>query len=547
MSLPTEHLINELQSFGVRLADPKAGVESRRGGAGPSDHKALTIDGVTIMAPVHTAPAFDSPYIIEKPNASGASRILRDGLAVAEVRFPERPRFYDLKTEDGVPYSHIATLHGRDVLATTVLQTCIRYQSRTKTCQFCAIGQSLAAGRTVERKTPAQLAEVARAAVELDRVKHMVMTTGTPPGRDRGAAILCESAAAVKAAVDLPIQAQCEPPDHDAWFERLARAGVDSLGMHLEVVTPELRRKLMPGKSEVSVERYFKAFAAAVPVFGRGQVSTYILAGLGDSAECDPQDLRAARRAGRLPVRRSLRADLRHAARKPCRTGPRIHARHSEAARHNACRQRAQGDGHQGGMRQMRRLLGALDLRAEARVMIFEPFERFSASEFRVKFAASRWEREGAYALRRQVFCGEQGLFGQDDRDAVDDYAITLVALSMLGVAADHVVGTVRIHEDEPGLWRGSRLAVAPEYRRIGAIGATLIRLAVSSAHAMGARTFLAHVQAQNAPLFQHMHWETMAEVELHGRPHMRMRADLDFYPPCHTPEIGYVALRKAA
>ena len=196
MSLPTEQLINELQSFGVRLADPKAGVESRRGGAGPSDHKALTIDGVTVMAPVHTAPAFDSPYVIERPDSSGASRILRDGQAVAEVRFPARPRFYDLKTEDGVPYSHIATLHGRDVLATTVLQTCIRYQSRTKTCQFCAIGQSLAAGRTVERKTPAQLAEVARAAVELDGVKHMVMTTGTPPGRDRGAAILCESAAA---------------------------------------------------------------------------------------------------------------------------------------------------------------------------------------------------------------------------------------------------------------------------------------------------------------------------------------------------------------
>ena len=157
MSLPTEQLINELQSFGVRLADPKAGVESRRGGAGPSDHKALTIDGVTVMAPVHTAPAFESPYVVEKPDASGASRILRDGLAVAEVRFPARPRFYDLKTEDGVPYSHIATLHGRDVLATTVLQTCIRYQSRTKTCQFCAIGQSLAAGRTSSARRPLNL------------------------------------------------------------------------------------------------------------------------------------------------------------------------------------------------------------------------------------------------------------------------------------------------------------------------------------------------------------------------------------------------------
>lgn len=179
--------------------------------------------------------------------------------------------------------------------------------------------------------------------------------------------------------------------------------------------------------------------------------------------------------------------------------------------------------------------------------MIFEPFERFSPSEFRIKFAASRWERDGACALRRQVFCEEQGLFAQDDRDDVDDYAITLVALSMLGVAADQVVGTVRIHEDEPGLWRGSRLAVVRECRRIGAVGATLIRLAVSSAHAMGARSFLAHVQAQNAPLFLQMHWEPLEEVELHGRPHVKMRADLDFYPPCHAPEVGYVALRKAA
>ena len=39
----------------------------------------------------------------------------------------------------------------------------------------------------------------------------------------------------------------------------------------------------MPGKASVPLERYMGAFAAAVPVFGRGQVSTYILAGLGDA------------------------------------------------------------------------------------------------------------------------------------------------------------------------------------------------------------------------------------------------------------------------
>ncbi len=278
-------LINDLQTRGMRLVDPRAGHESRRGGAGPSDHKAVSFGETTVMIPVHTAPAFDSPYLVEAPDAAGEARVTRDGAEVARVRFPARPRFYDLSTAEGVPYNHIAVLHSRDVLATTVLQTCIRYESRRKTCQFCSIGQSLAAGRTIARKTPAQLAEVAKAAVELDGVRHMVMTTGTPPGRDRGAAILAESAAAVKAAVDLPIQAQCEPPEDDAWHRRMREAGVDALGMHLEAVTPEVRARIMPGKASVPLSKYFSSFEAAVAVFGRGQVSTYILAGLGDSAE----------------------------------------------------------------------------------------------------------------------------------------------------------------------------------------------------------------------------------------------------------------------
>jgi radical SAM protein (TIGR04043 family) len=283
--LPTEQLINELQTFGARLVDPNAGADSRRGGAGPSDHKALTLDGMTVMVPVHTAPAHGSPYLVEAPDSAGRSRVRHGDTVLGEVQFPRRPRFYDLSTADGIPYSKLAVLHGRDVLATTVLQSCVRYVSRTKTCQFCAIGQSLEAGRTTERKTPAQLAEVAKAAVELDGVRHMVMTTGTPPGKDRGAAILTESAEAIKAAVDLPIQGQCEPPDDDAWFTRMRDGGIDTLGMHLEAVTPEVRARIMPGKATVSMERYYDAFAAAVPVFGRGQVSTYILAGLGDTAE----------------------------------------------------------------------------------------------------------------------------------------------------------------------------------------------------------------------------------------------------------------------
>jgi putative N-acetyltransferase (TIGR04045 family) len=165
-------------------------------------------------------------------------------------------------------------------------------------------------------------------------------------------------------------------------------------------------------------------------------------------------------------------------------------------------------------------------------------------SEFRVQWASNGWMQQQAHALRRQVFCHEQGLFDGDDLDALDrdePTTRTLVALSCLAGEADEVLGTVRIHRAAPGVWWGSRLAVQSAWRAHRKLGSTLIRLAVTSAHAMGCDTFLAHVQSQNVPLFQRLHWQVRDEMELLGRPHALMQADLTWYPPCHTPYAGFV------
>jgi len=179
--------------------------------------------------------------------------------------------------------------------------------------------------------------------------------------------------------------------------------------------------------------------------------------------------------------------------------------------------------------------------------MIFEPFPSFLPAEYRVKFVTETWERREAAALRRKVFCEEQQIFVGDDRDAIDDMATTIVAISSFAVASQEVVGTVRIHEAEPGIWWGSRLAVAAEYRRISALGTSLIRLAVCSAHARGCKRFLAHVQSQNAPMFLRLNWHTIEEIVLHGRPHHFMRADLNHYAPIADAETGFLSLPKAA
>ncbi|WP_243429771.1 MSMEG_0567/Sll0786 family nitrogen starvation N-acetyltransferase [Acetobacter sacchari] len=155
----------------------------------------------------------------------------------------------------------------------------------------------------------------------------------------------------------------------------------------------------------------------------------------------------------------------------------------------------------------------------------------FVPTEYVVRLARTPWERAGYYALRREVFCEEQRVFSGDDRDVVDEIAIPIVAACCMAGMPDRVVGAVRIHEPEPGVWRGSRLAVHEDHRRLGRIGAELIRMAVSTAHGLGASQFLAQVQEQNVLFFRRLHWKSLGEVTLHGLPHHDMEADLSRYP----------------
>lgn len=262
----------ELALLGFRGSPPV----SRTAGAGPSADGHLVIDGLNAAIPRNP----NSPFVFD------GAKVLYDGADTGlDVEVIDRPRFYDLQTADGVSYEKLARLHGRNVLATTVVQTCIRYVEDQR-CRFCSIEESLRSGATTAVKRPAELAEVAEAAVRLDGVTQMVMTTGTSAGTDRGARHLARCVRAVKEAVpSLPIQVQCEPPADLAVLTELRDAGADAIGIHVESLDDEVRRRWMPGKATVPLDRYREAWREAVRVFGRNQVSTYLLVGLGEDSE----------------------------------------------------------------------------------------------------------------------------------------------------------------------------------------------------------------------------------------------------------------------
>jgi putative N-acetyltransferase (TIGR04045 family) len=152
------------------------------------------------------------------------------------------------------------------------------------------------------------------------------------------------------------------------------------------------------------------------------------------------------------------------------------------------------------------------------------------SAPFAVRIARSERERHAYFALRRRIFCLEQQLFQESDRDLHDPHALPIVAVAALPGGDTRVIGVVRVYETEPGVWYGGRLGVEAAQRGLFALHRALVECAVSSAAQRGASLFLAHVQARKVPLLERLHFRVRERVQLHGLTHALMEADLARY-----------------
>ncbi|MBN1763281.1 MAG: MSMEG_0568 family radical SAM protein [Methanomicrobia archaeon] len=275
MAMEIRDLKVDLLCLGAQVSGVEKG---RRAGAGPAAGGMFIISDTVANVATQSWFVAQSPYQLDTEDNKYVLK--RDGERIAEVRFPTT-KFQELTTEDGIPYYKIALLHGMDCLATTTIQTC-RYWNTPQRCKFCAIELSLQSGATIPKKTPEQLAEVARAAVELDHVTHVTLTTGTPATPDKGIGHLAQVAKAIKEATDLPIHAQFEPPKDLKRMDLLSDM-VDTVGIHVECFDKQVQHEVTPCKAELPFKHFIDAWKRAVAIFGESQVSSFVIVGLGES------------------------------------------------------------------------------------------------------------------------------------------------------------------------------------------------------------------------------------------------------------------------
>jgi radical SAM protein (TIGR04043 family)/putative N-acetyltransferase (TIGR04045 family) len=497
-------LITELQSLGLRV---QGQLSPRKGGAGPAEGGTFLFEGIPVNFPVSSEYVSKSPYVLRE--GEDQHLIFKDEETVYPVHLIERPKFYDYSTKDGVPYSKVALLHGKDCLATSVIQTCTYWNFKER-CQFCGIELSHRNGQAMKMKTPDQLSEVARKAKELDSVQHIVLTTGTlqPPGKEISYLIPC--AAAIKKSTGLPIHVQFCPPSEMEGLYELKEAGVDTVGIHIESFDFETLSRVAPAKAAMGFDRYVKAWKMGVDIFGPNQVSSFLIVGLGEDKDSIIRGSKFLADLGVYPFVLPLRPIPGSLMQDALPPDPKEMKRVYEEVASILKRK---------GLSASRSLAGCVRCGACSALSLFEE----ATDPLICHPVRTKTEQERAFEIRKEVFVLEQKIFSNSDVDENDPKSIHLVA-----EWNNQVVGTVRVFPaNNNGHWIGGRLAVKKEYRNTGA-GELLVHEAIQCVKGRGCTKFTAHIQVENVPFFSRVGWKAAGPIkDYHGKPHQLMEADL--------------------
>jgi biotin synthase-related radical SAM superfamily protein len=176
----------------------------------------------------------------------------------------------------------VAVIVGPGHLRSVVNQRCV-YQQTGQACRFCAVQHWWNA---VPVKPSYQVAETVEAAYKEGVVRHISLTTATLSTPDRGLANLVETAKLIRSRARVPIMIEFEPLPDPALLESLLwearEVGVTTVSINIECFDTGLRLVVMPAKGKIPVKEYLKNWKICLDIFGRNEVSTVAVAGIGE-------------------------------------------------------------------------------------------------------------------------------------------------------------------------------------------------------------------------------------------------------------------------
>ena len=199
-----------------------------------------------------------------------------DDQLLAQVTPFAWPGWYERETSSGELMCSVVSAHCDTSLYTAIYQNGCGWWTPAKKCSFCAM--KVDAKTSWRRIEP--IIEVVRVALEENPAAELSFGGGTTLTPDRSVKHKAEAIKALKRELDMPVCVEIAPPESNDWLDLLWDSGCNSVLMNLELWNEERRSQLMPGKSQITRQRYLEACRHAVGVFGASQVSSQVIIGL---------------------------------------------------------------------------------------------------------------------------------------------------------------------------------------------------------------------------------------------------------------------------
>lgn len=207
---------------------------------------------------------------------------LADEAMRVPVELAPAPAYYQLTTSAGRPMKRIGQLCS-DRIGVGITNNCTYWRSEAERCKFCSIGLNVRDERS--RKAPQDVLEAVLAAIDDSQApaRHVLLGGGTPDGDDAGAREIAELASLIKRHCDVSIYAMIAPPSDLGYLALLADAGVDEIGVNIEVFSEEAARYFIPAKhAAASIDDYWRVLERCVELFGPINTRSITVVGLED-------------------------------------------------------------------------------------------------------------------------------------------------------------------------------------------------------------------------------------------------------------------------
>lgn len=222
-----------------------------------------------------------SPYNVKKENND--LKLYHNDHEICEVRWMERPEYYNQKTTNGNEMVKIGQLGGDDCLFFCFQNYCSNYRDKNQ-CAFCNLVSTSTTYASVIRKKDVQdIGEVAAAAWKEGKVNHVNITGGCYiSGKE--VEVVSQIIGSIREhtgfervpGVVLPAPAK-GADNIQSYYD----SGIQSLGYAMEVWDEQYYKAICPGKSATtSHDEFVENIKKAVEIFGKGNIYISMVMGL---------------------------------------------------------------------------------------------------------------------------------------------------------------------------------------------------------------------------------------------------------------------------